>query len=228
MSSSNPLLKSLIDNKNTLQGVNSDGSPISVVVADDEVSHRKIISQILRSIGCNVLGEAKDGEEAVYMYNLHRPQLMTLDYHMPRMEGIVALFEIRKINPNAVVVMTTSENHINLVREVFKRGAADYILKPFGRATFIEKIEKVIVQQVRGKSHNQVLGAAEISPGAEPEVSIKQAEPVIPGEAASAESSQTDSASAPASGTATEAESAAAVNDAPTVTPAKPEDQQKA
>lgn len=172
MAPTNPLLKSLVEDTSTLKGVNADGSPITVVVADDEISHRKIIVQILRSMGCNVLGEAKDGEEAVYMYNIHRPQLVTCDYHMPRMEGIVALVEMRKINPAAVVVMTTSENHSDIVREVFKRGATDYILKPFDRATFIEKIEKVIVQHVRTKTRNQFVT---VEPPAQPAATLPQA-----------------------------------------------------
>ncbi|MEI6386050.1 MAG: response regulator [Spirochaetota bacterium] len=172
MAPTNPLLKSLVEDTSTLKGVNADGTPITVVVADDEISHRKIIVQILRSMGCNVLGEAKDGEEAVYMYNIHRPQLVTCDYHMPRMEGIVALVEMRKINPAAVVVMTTSENHSDIVREVFKRGATDYILKPFDRATFIEKIEKVIVQHVRTKTRNQFVTA---EPPAQPAATPPQA-----------------------------------------------------
>jgi two-component system, chemotaxis family, chemotaxis protein CheY len=200
MSGQQPILKSQIEDTSTLKGVNSDGSPITVVVADDEISHRKIMVQILRSMGCNVIGEAGDANEAIYQYNLQRPQLMTLDYHMGKTNGLTALIEIKRLNPNAVVVMTTSENHVDLVREVLRRGAVDYILKPFERASFIEKIEKIIIQHVRNKEWNQRLSSmqSDIVEGAKaPEGAAPAAEASPSAAASPANASPADAATGP-------------------------------
>lgn len=130
----------------TLIGVNNNGNPISAIVIDDEFTHRRIMSQILRSIGFEILGEAKNGQEGVQMYEQLRPQLVTLDYHMPKMDGLSTLKEIRKMDENAVILMSTSVNNSDTVKELIQNGIADFIVKPFERENLILKLADIVKQ----------------------------------------------------------------------------------
>ena len=70
-----------------------------------------------------MVGQAKDGEEAVQFYQELRPDLVTMDISMPNKDGIQALEEIMGIDPTAKVIVISALNHRRMVFKAIKKGA---------------------------------------------------------------------------------------------------------
>jgi CheY-like chemotaxis protein len=101
----------------------------SILLVDDEGHIRKFISLLLRHLGVKRIFEAKNGREALEVYHKERPDLIMLDVNMPLMDGIETLRELKKINPDCVVVMLTSLANRQTIDEAVANGAANYIRK---------------------------------------------------------------------------------------------------
>lgn len=102
---------------------------VRVLIADDEPHIRGLISLILTSLGADVVAEATDGVQALNLYQQLSPDMVLLDINMPKMDGIAVLKRIMAINDRALVVMLTSLNTLEVVKECINNGAWNYILK---------------------------------------------------------------------------------------------------
>lgn len=100
-----------------------------VLIADDEPHIRSLISLIVTSLGAEVVAVAADGAEALSMYKQFLPDMVLLDINMPKMDGISVLKQIMAINNRTLVVMLTSLNTLEVVKECIDNGAWNYILK---------------------------------------------------------------------------------------------------
>jgi two-component system, chemotaxis family, chemotaxis protein CheY len=111
----------------------------SILLVDDEAHIRKFISLLLRHLGVKQIFEARNGQEALEVYERDKPDLIMLDVNMPVMDGIQTLRALKRINPDCVVIMLTSLVNRQTIDEAISSGAANYIRKdaPFeeiGRA----------------------------------------------------------------------------------------------
>lgn len=111
-----------------------------VLIADDEPHIRSLISLIVTSLGAEVVAEASDGEQALSMYKQFSPDMVLLDINMPKMDGISVLKQIMAIDNRTLVVMLTSLNALEVVKECIDNGAWNYILKN----TTAEELHKAI------------------------------------------------------------------------------------
>ena len=102
-----------------------------LMIVDDSLIMRMKIKEIATEIGWEVIAEAKNGAEAVKLYEEHRPELVTLDMVMPEMDGLTALQAIRAHNPEAQVVMVSAIDQKPKLTECIANGALDFIVKPF-------------------------------------------------------------------------------------------------
>lgn len=102
-----------------------------VLVVDDAIFMRMKLKDILEKNGFEVVAEAQNGLEAVEKYKAEKPDLVTMDITMPEMDGITALKEIKKIDPNAKVIMCSAMGQQSMVMEAIQSGASDFIVKPF-------------------------------------------------------------------------------------------------
>jgi two-component system chemotaxis response regulator CheY len=100
-----------------------------VLIADDEPHICRLINLIVTSLGAEVVAEAKDGEQALRLYKQLMPDMVLLDINMPKLDGIQVLKQIMVIDENALVVMLTSLNTLEVVKECIDNGAWNYILK---------------------------------------------------------------------------------------------------
>jgi len=125
------------------EGFDVQWRPVRVLVVDDEVIVRKLVSQVLKSAGYEIAGEAGDGKRAVDMFKMLHPDIVTLDIEMPFMDGFAALEQILTINPNALVVMLTNQKEKHLVAKIIKAGAKGYILKPIKRQLILAKLRLI-------------------------------------------------------------------------------------
>jgi two-component system, NtrC family, response regulator AtoC len=103
---------------------------IRILVADDERIIRFVLRETLEKEGYFV-EEAENGEEAVLKVRSSIFHLVILDMKMPRMNGIEALKEIHKINPDIPVVIITAFGTSNIASKAMREGAYDYFVKPF-------------------------------------------------------------------------------------------------
>ncbi|WP_096189116.1 response regulator [Evansella halocellulosilytica] len=115
-----------------------------VLIVDDAAFMRMMIKDILTKNDFEVVGEAGDGAQAVEMYKEQSPDLVTMDITMPEMDGITALKEIRKHDPNAKVIMCSAMGQQAMVIDAIQAGAKDFIVKPFQADRVLEAINKTL------------------------------------------------------------------------------------
>jgi len=102
---------------------------LTALLIDDEPHVRAFLRTALRSLGLKQIHEASNGEEGVATYGQVQPSLVLLDINMPVMSGESALRQILGLDPEAVVIMITSESRHETVLHFLNLGAAGYVLK---------------------------------------------------------------------------------------------------
>jgi two-component system chemotaxis response regulator CheY len=121
-----------------------------VLIVDDALFMRKVLSDILRREGWEIAGEADNGQAAVDKFKDIKPDIVTLDIVMPKVGeidgGIAALKEIMKLDPKARVIMVSAMGQHALVVEAIQAGAKDFIVKPFQHARVAQAIKKVMTE----------------------------------------------------------------------------------
>ncbi len=118
--------------------------PTRVLVVDDAAFMRHMLKGILTGMGCEIVAEASDGEDACKKYEENKPDLVTMDLIMPKKGGLEALREIREKDPKAKVVVISAIDQRQPLMEALKHGAADYVVKPFEKDRVQEAISRVI------------------------------------------------------------------------------------
>ena len=102
-----------------------------VLVCDDSVLMRKMVSECLIDDGWQLVGEASSGQEAIEKYKLLKPDAVTMDIVMPGTDGLFGLEGIKQNDAAAKVVMVSALNQTKLISEAIRKGAHDFIAKPF-------------------------------------------------------------------------------------------------
>lgn len=106
------------------------GTPIRVLLADDEAVIRAGVRVILSADpGIEVIAEAADGREAVDLTRRHRPRVALLDIRMPRLDGLAAAAEIRRLVPETAAVMLTTFGEDDYIARALDGGASGFLLK---------------------------------------------------------------------------------------------------
>ncbi len=115
-----------------------------ILIVDDTLFMRTLLKNILFSGGHSIVGEAGDGDEAIEKYKELKPDLVTMDVVMPKMNGIEALKGIKAFDPNAKVIMCTAVGQEQMVKLAIKSGARGYVVKPFQAPKVLEEIKNVL------------------------------------------------------------------------------------
>jgi DNA-binding NarL/FixJ family response regulator len=128
--------------------VNSPDNALRVVLADDHHFFREGLRDMLESAGVSVVGEAKDGTEAVVLAGELRPDLIVLDLSMPDGPGVKALHRIAAIGPEVRMVVLTAALDESDVLDVLDAGVCGYILKNTPVDELIDGIRRTAGSQV--------------------------------------------------------------------------------
>ena len=122
----------------------SNPRPIRVLIVDDHPILREGVALILEDrTDMAVVGEARDGVEAIVRFRELQPDVTLMDLQMPGMSGLEAIKAIRTEQPNArIVVLTTYEGDVQAVRAL-KAGAMGYLLKSSLRTEMLDAIREV-------------------------------------------------------------------------------------
>ncbi|MFW9939966.1 MAG: response regulator [Candidatus Thorarchaeota archaeon] len=123
-----------------------------VMIVDDAAFTRNMLKSIISKIEqIEVVGEAANGVEAISLYKKLNPDLVTMDLVMPEKGGIEATEEILKINPSALIVVVSALGQEALVLEAAKKGAKDFIQKPFKSEQILEVMDRILKNKKTAK-----------------------------------------------------------------------------
>ena len=114
-----------------------------IMVVDDAAFMRMRCKKMLTQSGYEVT-EAATGAQAVDMYREEHPDMVLMDITMPDMDGMTALKEILKIDPNAKVAMVTAMGQQSMVMEALKAGARDFVVKPYDQDRVMAAVKKIM------------------------------------------------------------------------------------
>ena len=133
----------------------------TVLIVDDEAGMRAVLSNLLEKQGYTIL-TGEDGKEAIEIIQKSRVEVVLLDIHLPDIDGVEVLRQIKRIDENLPVIMCSGLDDVEFAVGAMKFGAFDYIRKPFKNEEVIEKIERALRTQARiPKKQNEAPVAVE-------------------------------------------------------------------
>ena len=129
---------------------------MNILVADDEIAIRELVGEILEGEGHEVT-LAEDGEDALEKFKRTWHEIVFSDIRMPKMNGIKLLEAIKEINANTQFVVMTSHASIDNSIDALKKGAFDYILKPFDDLDIVSDAADRAIANLSGIRRQQYL-----------------------------------------------------------------------
>lgn len=115
----------------------------TILIVDDQASMRKNVTELLADEGFAFV-EAADGHEAIDAVQRARPDVVLMDINLPKLDGLSALREIRRVAPEVVVIVFTAFGTSERAIEAMKAGAYDYIEKPFDLDEFLLIVRRAV------------------------------------------------------------------------------------
>lgn len=122
---------------------NRDGG-ITAIVVDDDIDTVEVLAEFLKIKGINVIGKGYDGLEAIMMYMELKPTVVFLDVMMENRDGFFTLEKIRKIHPDAIVILITADVTRNTKKRLLELDASAIIYKPYDINEVIDVTNKLV------------------------------------------------------------------------------------
>jgi len=129
---------------------------MNILVADDELAIRELVGELLEADGHTVT-LAEDGEDALEKFKLSWHEIVFSDIRMPKMNGIELLQAIKEVNENTQFIIMTSHASIDNSIDALKKGAFDYILKPFESLEVVTEAANSAINNLSGIRRQQYL-----------------------------------------------------------------------
>jgi two-component system chemotaxis response regulator CheY len=118
-----------------------------IMIVDDAIFMRQMLAKILVAEGYEICAEASCATEAVEKYKTVKPDLVTMDIVMPMMEeldGIGAVREIVKLDPEARIIICSVMGQQSLVVDAIRAGAKDFVTKPVQPVRLLEAVRNIL------------------------------------------------------------------------------------
>ncbi|MBD3640407.1 MAG: EAL domain-containing protein [Marinobacter sp.] len=131
------------------------GLPARLLVVDDEPRLLSSLASLLRSQGYEVT-EAEGGERACELIEQHSFDLALLDLRMPGVDGFDVMAELTGKQPDCGTIVVSGESSFAAVSRALRRGALDYIRKPFDPEELLATVESVISKQSLMRAHEHI------------------------------------------------------------------------
>jgi len=116
-----------------------------ILLVDDEVEIVNFLEHFLKRFKILAI-RATSGKEALSLYDKDKVDFIFLDIQMKGIDGLTVLKKIKKIDPEAKIIMITAKADLENQNKAKELGAIDYIVKPLNLLNLKEKIEKYILQ----------------------------------------------------------------------------------
>lgn len=122
--------------------------PIRVLVVEDFVPFRKFIHSTLEKRSeLQVICEVADGLEAVQKAEELKPDLILLDIGLPKLNGIEAARQIRKLSPQSKIIFVSQESSADMVQAALDTGALGYVVKARAGSDLLTAIDAAILER---------------------------------------------------------------------------------
>jgi two-component system chemotaxis response regulator CheY len=118
-------------------------SDLKVLLCDDSLMVIKKMTDTLKALGVEQIQTALDGNQAISLYKLKKPDVVFLDHVMPNKTGLEALAEIKVIDPDAKVYMLSSMGTVGKREEAHKVGALGFLQKPVESAQIKQILDEL-------------------------------------------------------------------------------------
>lgn len=115
----------------------------SAIVVDDDFEITEVFSELLQIHGITVMGVGYNGVDAIELFKKHSPDMVFLDVHMPKLNGLEALVKIKKLSSESKVIMITSDLSVDLEKQLQHIGANAIVYKPFDIQKIIQITENI-------------------------------------------------------------------------------------
>ncbi|ADQ46892.1 response regulator receiver protein [Caldicellulosiruptor kronotskyensis 2002] len=130
---------------------------VTFLIVDDSPMWRKVIRRFIEEkLNGKIIAEAKDGVEAVKLYKRFKPDVVTMDIEMPKLDGISAMEEILKFDKSATVIIISSKGEEDVVRRALLKGAKDFIVKDLEIEKWSKRFDNVIKEFEKKNSKKSV------------------------------------------------------------------------
>jgi two-component system chemotaxis response regulator CheY len=114
-----------------------------LVVEDSDVMRRQLVG-LFMAHGLEVVASAANGTEAIQLFKLKNPAVVTMDLKMPMMDGYEATREIKKINPDAKVIIVSQVIEKDMILQALKSGASEFVAKPVQPERLIQLVDRLL------------------------------------------------------------------------------------
>lgn len=139
----------------------------TLLIVDDEPLKRATLDIDLTAAGYHVI-QAPDGLTALQHIAEQPVDVLVADLRMPEMDGLQLLDKVRSASPKTHVILMTAFSSVDTAVQAIKRGAHDYLAKPFSSAVLLSRIERLLSNgQGDGNGHQAAEPVAEPTPAAE-------------------------------------------------------------
>jgi two-component system, chemotaxis family, chemotaxis protein CheY len=116
----------------------------TLLIADDNCLMRQIIKSTATARGWQVVGEVGDGQEAIESYVRLKPDAVTMDLVMPDHDGLHGVEGIVRHDPAARVLVVSALDQTDVLKQAFRAGATDFIVKPFDKKCLIDALDRMV------------------------------------------------------------------------------------
>lgn len=132
---------------------------LNVMIAEDNVVMTSTLRNMLETDGYQVVGSARDGEEAYEMIQEKKPDIVLMDVIMPKMDGLSVmekLYKEHKLETMPSFIMVTAAGNDQVTSEAFHFGASYYIMKPFNKEMVLDKIKRICCDRANNMQRNDL------------------------------------------------------------------------
>lgn len=116
----------------------------NILVVDDSMLERKVLADIMTTLGHDIIGQAKNGEQAIEEYMRLKPDLVTMDLTMGGIDGSEAISQIIAADPDARIVVVSSHQEGQIILDALERGARHFLIKPLS----LERVSEILTNML--------------------------------------------------------------------------------
>ena len=114
------------------------------MIVDDSNIIRSKITRTLSQHNMEVVATASNGEEAISLFALNKPDVVTMDLTMPRMDGLECIRALRKLNAQVHILVVSALADKATAIQALKEGAQGFLCKPFSESDLTEAMDELL------------------------------------------------------------------------------------